>query len=348
MSNEFMLKAVFGCLPVVTFLATLVHFDSFKLVHPKTVLMVTIAGAASAGIAYLLEIFMLDRMGIELHDLMHFGAPVVEELLTAIVIVILVQTNRIGFAFDAVILGFAAGTGFALIENFYYLAAPQDRDLAVWVIRGFGSAIMHGATTSVFALSGHLLAQHAGRARFYHYLPGLGFAVGFHTAFNYIFLDFPVISTVAMMIGLPAITALLLNRDKKTIQDWLKVDFDDHKQLLEQIRSGEYEKIAAGRFLTKLHERFDAYTVDKMIYYIELHTELIIAAEEILLAHANGKNQTVEGPIKEKLILLHEVEGEIGKTGMLALRPHLNFNRHEFWEIYMLEKEAGFAHPHAH
>lgn len=348
MSTDFILKAVFGCLPVITYLVTLVHFDSFKLVRLQTVLMVMAAGAAGAGVAYLLEIFLLDEMEVNLYDLMHFGAPVVEEFLTAIIIIILIQTTRIGFAFDAVILGFAAGAGFALIENFYYLAAPQDRDLAVWVIRGFGSAIMHGATTSIFALSGHLLAQKAGSPMFYHYLPGLGFAVGFHTAFNYVFLDYPVSSTVTIMIGLPTITAVLLNRDKKTIQDWLKVDFDDHKILLQQIRSGEYEKLAAGRFLTKLHKRFKPYIVDKMIYYIELHTELILAAEKILIAHAEGKNLTVEDKIKEKLILLHEVEGEIGKTGMLALRPHLHFNRHEFWEIYMLEKEAGFVHPRAH
>ncbi|NNE42061.1 MAG: hypothetical protein HKN14_14210, partial [Marinicaulis sp.] len=78
------------------------------------------------------------------------------------------------------------------------------------------------------------------------------------------------------------------------------------------------------------------------------HTELILAAEEVLSAHERGETKSVSAETKEKLVLLHEVEQEIGKTGLLALRPHLKFNRHEFWELYMLEKEAGFAHPRAH
>ena len=141
---------------------------------------------------------------------------------------------------------------------------------------------------------------------------------------------------------------MALRRDQKSIHDWIKVDFAAHQKLLAQIKSGEYEHSIAGRFLTKLHDRFDSRVVDKMVYYIELHTELILAAEAVLEAHEKGKTISVSSETKEKLLLLHELEQEIGKTGLLALRPHLHFNRHEFWELYMLEKEAGFAHPHAH
>ena len=347
MDSDILLKALFGCLPVLVFLGALVHFDSFKLVRFPTVIFTIIAGGIAAYLGYIIEIHVLHDLHVSMNDLMHFGAPVIEELLTALVIVLLIQTNRIGFAFDAAILGFAAGAGFALVENFYFLNAPEERSIALWVIRGFGTAIMHGGTTAIFAMMGHILALTAKRPNPLHYLPGLGLAVLLHSGFNW-FLEYPVISTVVMMIALPAAMTLILQRDRKSIHDWIEVDFDKHKSLLRDIRDGNYEKSEAGRFLIKLHDRFDRGMIDKMVYYIELHTELIIAAEELLIAHENGEKKSIDTETKEKLVLLHEVEQEIGKTGMLALRPHLQFNRHEFWEIYMLEKEAGFAHAHAH
>ncbi len=85
-----------------------------------------------------------------------------------------------------------------------------------------------------------------------------------------------------------------------------------------------------------------------MISYIELHTELVLAAEGILIAHEHGENTPITDEVREKLLLLHIAEKDIGKAGHLVLRTHLKFSRHEFWELYMLEKEAGFRHPHAH
>ncbi|NOX94241.1 MAG: PrsW family intramembrane metalloprotease [Alphaproteobacteria bacterium] len=347
MVTGYLLKMIFGCLPVLVFLGALVHFDSFKLVRIPIILYTVAAGGGAAVAGYFINTQLMDSLNISYSDFMHFGAPFVEEILKAIIIVVLIQTNRIGFAFDAAILGFAAGTGFALIENFYYLAAASHRDLAVWVIRGFGTAIMHGGTTAIFAMVGHLLSLKAVRPNPLHYLPGLGAAIGLHATFNY-FLEFPVMSTVIMMIILPTALTIILRRNQKSIHHWLEVDFAAHQELLKQIRSNDYETSPAGQFLSKLHERFDSRVVNKMIYYIELHTELILAAEEVLKAHERAEAISVSAEIKEKLILLHEIEEEIGKTSLLALRPHLQFNRHEFWELYMLEKEAGFAHPHAH
>jgi len=342
-----LLKALFGSLPVLVFLGALLHFDSFKLVRFPIVLFTLIAGGIAAIAGYFINSYVMSGLEIAHLDFAHFGAPLIEESLKAIVVIALIQTNRIGFTFDAAILGFAAGTGFALVENFYYLNIAYDNHLAVWVIRGFGTAIMHGGATAIFAMMGHILSLNPKNPRTVRYLPGLAIAVALHTAFNY-FLGYPIMSTIVMMLMLPTTMAITLKRDQKSIHHWLEIDFSQHKKLLTQIRAGDYEKSEAGRFLAKLHKRFDRLVVDKMVYYIELHTELILAAEEVLEAHEKGEKISVSAETKEKLVLLHEVEQEIGKTGLLALRPHLHFNRHEFWEIYMLEKEARFAHAHAH
>ena len=43
---------------------------------------------------------------------------------------------------DAAIIGFAVVSGFALLENVYYLLNVTESNLFFWIIRGFGTAII--------------------------------------------------------------------------------------------------------------------------------------------------------------------------------------------------------------
>ena len=62
--------------------------------------------------------------------------------------------HRIGFLVDAAIFGFAVGTGFALAENLYYLHLAAEAGMGTWIVRGFGTALMHGGATALFAVMG--------------------------------------------------------------------------------------------------------------------------------------------------------------------------------------------------
>ena len=62
--------------------------------------------------------------------------------------------HRIGFLVDAAIYGFAVGAGFALAENLYYLHLAAEAGMGTWIVRGFGTALMHGGTTALFAVMG--------------------------------------------------------------------------------------------------------------------------------------------------------------------------------------------------
>ena len=47
--------------------------------------------------------------------------------------------------------GYAVGAGFATVENLYYLGTLTDAHMAVWIVRGFGTAILHGGVQAIFA-----------------------------------------------------------------------------------------------------------------------------------------------------------------------------------------------------
>ena len=64
----------------------------------------------------------------------------------------MLRQRRLGFLVDAALVGFAVGTGFALVENLEYLRWSRNERFVLWLVRGFGPAILHGAMTALFAI----------------------------------------------------------------------------------------------------------------------------------------------------------------------------------------------------
>ncbi|WP_265569399.1 PrsW family glutamic-type intramembrane protease [Sphingomicrobium nitratireducens] len=342
------IKALLGCAPVLIFLGALTAFDSFKLVRVSTVATVMLAGMAASFMAYVVNTFLMEKFAIDYVTYSHFGGPVVEEILKVAVIAWYIRTDRVGFAFDAAIIGFAAGTGFAVIENLFYLGILGQENVALWTVRGFGTAIMHGATAMVFATMSHGMSVRADKAGLREFFPGLALAILAHGLFNNLLGDRPMMATLIMMLALPAMLSVLLKRDEKSIDEWIAFDFAAHERMLHDLKRGNYVDGSLGHFLDEVEERFGEFAKKDVEEYLELHIKLVLAAEHLLERHHKGDMKPPASDVEEELRRLHEIEGELGRATLLALRPHLHFTRKELWDIYYLEREENMANPHAH
>ena len=138
-----MLNAALALVPVSVFLGGLVLLDSFKLVPLQAVLRLILAGAVAAFVGARLHGGLLDGGFVSGVALSRYVAPVTEELLKALPLLYLLARKRIGFLVDAAILGFAVGTGFAFVENVEYLRALGQGSVFLWIVRGFGTAVLH-------------------------------------------------------------------------------------------------------------------------------------------------------------------------------------------------------------
>ena len=78
----------------------------------------------------------LERHPIDFTFFTRYVAPVTEELFKGLAIVVLIRASRIGFLVDAAIFGFAVGTGFATVENLYYLGQNPIAGMGTWIARG--------------------------------------------------------------------------------------------------------------------------------------------------------------------------------------------------------------------
>src|SRR5215472_17512993 len=179
--NHYSLDLLICVLPALVFLLFLYHVDSFKLVRLSRVVGLVLAGAILAGVAWAINGFAISLLHMKLLTYSRFVTPVFEEVLKASILAYLFLRNQIGFRVDAAILGFAIGTGFSIAENAYLLRVLSEANLTVWIIRGFGTAMMHGGTTAIVALTTQTMIER--RSSPLLFFPGLLAAIVLHAAF---------------------------------------------------------------------------------------------------------------------------------------------------------------------
>jgi RsiW-degrading membrane proteinase PrsW (M82 family) len=336
MLTDLLSKAPVGLLPVLIFLIVLLYMDSYKLVSLRTVLWVIFAGALLPVAGYWINGYAIGVLAWDLPTYSRYAAPVIEEGLKASVMVFLFRTNRIGFLVDSAILGFAVGAGFGVVENFYYLYMASDAHIAVWVVRGFGTAIMHGGAMALFGVMAQTLTERSMKINPLLYVPGFIVAITIHSVFNH-FPGTPILTTLGTLIALPPILLVVFQKSARTMHEWLEVDFDEDALLLEQINSGAFAESKIGRFLEDLKEKFSGPVVVDMLCYLRLYTELALRAKGVLMMRENGLDTPVGERTRAKFEEMHYLEKSIGKTGCLAMRPFLQMTRKDLWQLYVLE-----------
>jgi RsiW-degrading membrane proteinase PrsW (M82 family) len=336
-SVDMLVRAPVGLLPVLIFLVILVYMDSYKLVSLKSVLMVIVMGGLTAFAAMYMNGWLLGVLDLPFKPFSRYVAPAIEEGLKALVIVYLFRSHRIGFLVDSAIMGFAVGAGFALVENFHYLQFHSSASFAVWIVRGFGTAIMHGGATAIFAIMSQALTERQMKINPLYYLPGFAVAVFLHSIFNH-FLVAPVLQTIGTLLVLPPLLQLVFHKSSKALHDWLELDFDADADLIEMIDSGQFSESKIGRFLDDLRGKFEGPIVVDMLCYLRVYTELAIRAKAALMARENGLELPVGERTREKFEELHFLEKSIGKTGCLAMKPFLQIERKDLWQMQVINK----------
>ena len=336
MLTDVLSRAPVGLLPVIIFLLLLLYMDSYKLVNLRTVILVILTGALLPFAGYWINGYAIGLLDWDFQTYSRYAAPVIEEGMKACVMIYLFRTNRIGFLVDAAILGFAVGAGFGVVENFYYLYMAADAHIAVWVVRGFGTAIMHGGTMALFGVMAQTLTERRMKINPLLYLPGFIVAITIHSVFNH-FPGTPILTTLGTLLALPPIFLVVFQKSARTMHEWLEVDFDEDAALLEQINSGEFTESKIGRFLQDLKQKFPGTVVVDMLCYLRLYTELALRAKGVLMMRENGLDTPVGERTRAKFEEMRYLEKSIGKTGLLAMRPFLQMTRKDLWQLYVLE-----------
>lgn len=329
------LRVALALMPVLLFLVALRALDSYKLVSVRTVFAALAAGALAALLCFAINSIIFRQFPGHEDQYARFGAPVVEELAKAVYWIFLIATARAAFMADSAICGFAAGAGFALVENVSYLHMLDGRGLGVWILRGFGTAVMHGGVAALGATLSAYLLESRSWPRVLLYAPGVVTAIVLHSTFNQS-LQSPVASMVAAVAGLPLILGFVFYFSEQSLRAWLGGKLDRDIDMLSEIGSKEFQETRVGAYLMALQESFSPTVRGDMLSLLHLTSELSMRAKGDLLLREAGLEAEPDPEVDSLFVELKYLEKSIGPTGMLAIRPLLSQTPRDLWEMHRL------------
>ena len=330
-----MLNDIVALLPIIIFLVDLQLMDSFKLVRPSAVVFAMCAGGLAALACVPLQDWLLATVLRDPTAFSRYLAPLTEETLKAVFLVILIARRRVGFPVDAAVHGFAVGTGFALVENVLYLRALPHAPLLLWLVRGLGTAVLHGATMAIFAMVSRTLADRYPDRLALVFWPGWMAAVLIHSAFNHVLVS-PVAMTLALLVGLPALVLVVFKRSERATREWVSTGLDLDVELLQLVRSDAFAYTRFGLYLQRLRTKFPGPVVADMFCLLRLELELSVQARARVLAQEAGLTMPVDGDLSACLAEIEYLHASIGTTGMLALKPLMVSSHRDQWHQYLL------------
>jgi RsiW-degrading membrane proteinase PrsW (M82 family) len=341
MDADLLVKAFIALAPVVVLLVVFDRLDAFNLISAREIAFMLIAGGALAALSFFANWRVMDGFPIGFSAYSRYVSPVIEESLKAAPLIFLFAQNRIGFKVDAAIAGFAVGAGFSVIENIWYLFTITDANVTAWLVRGFGTAIMHGGATAIFAIISHEMTERQAEGSAAHYrfnpllfVPGLVAAILIHSVFNH-FPHQPLVIMALTLLLAPATIFLALIGSDRATQQWLTTDRLAHEKMLADIRAGVFAETPRGQAINSIVSRLGEKAPDASAY-VELKTELVLRAEELIHTAQSGQPAVITAEDKAKFAKLETLELTLGQTTLAALAAPLGFTRNDLWELSRL------------
>ena len=334
------LNAVIALVPVVLFLAALIVMDTFKLARPVTI-ATALAWGLAAAVAGDLSYDLVSQTGrFSDETLTRYVAPIIEESVKAAFVAYLLIKRRIGFPADAAIVGFAVGCGFALAENVQFLRALSTAGPMLWLVRGLGTAILHGATTAIFAMIAKTAVDRRGATNVVAYLPAWAISIGLHSAFNHLLLP-ALAMTGLLLLVLPVLVLIVFQRSERATREWIGAGLDLDVELLRLVESDDFGFTRFGKYLNELRARFPGHVVVDMFCLLRVELELAIQAKAMLVARGAGLDVPVHPDAFAAFAEVRYLRKSIGAVGLLALRPlHVTTHRDD-WHRYLLAAGRG-------
>ena len=330
--------------PVLIVLAVFVWLDAFKLMSFGEIMVLILAGGLAALIAYPISGRFLDTLPIGFSIYSRFVAPWIEEALKALPMILLFRLNRIGYKLDAVISGFAIGAGFSVVENIIYLTMFPSYGAGTWLVRGLGTAVMHGATLALLAAIAHELAERENREaagefdfHFWWFLPGYLVAVALHALFNQ-FPDRPLLAMMGAVVLAPVTLIAIFYFGSAEAERWLTAENAEHRAQVETLRAGQWPDGPSGPRIAALAERVGPEGARRIRRYWELQAWLVAEAEERMMEEAAGNLQFDGVEIGAAIAELDGLKRALGRSTFTALTALLPFSRNDYWEVSELKQ----------
>ncbi len=233
-----LLSAVVGIAVPLAAVYLVERFDVFQSSSRRNIFISLLYGAVVAFVgAYIINTLTIQGLHAAqlssaqaLDVVRRLTAPIIEELLKSIILIILIRQPSFKYAVDGAIYGFSVGVGFAVAENLLYISQSSDAAVGLAVSRVLSTSLMHA---SVSAVVGFMLGRLRRAERGQMVLPVLGviIAVTVHVLYNNLVNSLVglglLLLAFAIGMGSAAVIVVLMNRDQSREKQAMKEALDE-------------------------------------------------------------------------------------------------------------------------
>jgi RsiW-degrading membrane proteinase PrsW (M82 family) len=334
-------------IPVLVLLAVFVWLDAFELMSFREILQLLVLGGFCAVAVYPVSGRLIDTLPIGFSGYSRYVAPWLEEGVKAIAMIGLFWFNRIGYKLDAVISGFAIGAGFSVVENIIYLTIFPQYGTGTWLVRGLGTAVMHGTTLAMLAAIAHEFAERETREsaadfdfNLLWFLPGYLIAVALHTLFNQ-FPDRPLLAMMGAIIFAPIAIMAIFHFGTAEAERWLATERAAHQAQFDALKDGQWPDTPSGKKIAALAERLAPESAKRIRRYWELQAWLVVEAEKAMMEEAAGDVSVDKEQVGAAFAELEGLRRALGKSTYSAVKALLPFSRNDYWEVSELRQRLN-------
>jgi RsiW-degrading membrane proteinase PrsW (M82 family) len=264
-----------------------------------------------------LVIHINDRWALAfgISSLIVLGAPIAEEITKALILPFLSLSRRVSWFVDGAVLGAAAGTGFAIRENWLYLERVQEgAALSLALARVTSTNLMHAGCTALIGAAIVLAYGRGWTTRIAIPLGGLLVAITLHSAFNRL-TEAEGMSTLLITttgVGVFAIAVGIVCLGFPLSARWVRRDL-----VAQGATASEQAALSGGNVadvLDVFESRYGSDAAGKAEQLVQVQRQLAIA-------HNSGRGSSAEIELLSQNAA--SLRRDIGMFAMMWLRSHL-------------------------
>ena len=249
-------------------------------------------------------------------------APILEEIFKGLVLIYLITRPKFTYSVDGAIYGFAAGIGFAVVENVEYVTGDPSLAFMIAIQRVFSTNLIHASSSAIIGIALASFRLEKSATRWLMLLLGLVLAIGQHMFFNNMISNgtYLIVAIGAGALGAGFIY-FAIRRGRKQAQGWIK----EKLGMADRVTSGEVRVVNRledlDQVLQPVADRFGNDVADKVEKLLFLQARLGIKRKTLDSFQNDPKMlKAVQAEMDEMRAQMEEARRGIGTYAMMFVR----------------------------
>lgn len=291
---------------------------------PLFIVLCVAWGVLSFGLAFALNTASMDAGLVTVDQFRRFSAPILEEIIKGIILVVLVRQARFQYFVDGAIYGFAVGIGFAVVENYFYIFENIGFALDVAIARVISTNLMHATASALIGIAFGYSKTRKGLSNLGVVLLGIALGMLLHVGFNNLVtrVSSGLLLTYAATVGIGGALFIyyMIRRGLADARSWIQDHLGEADRVTRREAAVVDRMSDLGEVLQPISELFGPAKTEQVEKFLLKQAQLGIYRNQ-LNSLSEGRKRTQQlNLIEETQTEMNALRHQVGSYVMVTVR----------------------------